>query len=350
MKKVSVIVPCYNAAAYLDRCMEHLLNQTIGIENIEIILIDDASTDDGATWNVIMKYEHLFPDTIIAIPLEQNMRQGGARNVGLSYAGGEYLMFCDADDWLATEAMEHLYRRAVEYDADVVQFQMFAVSDHTDYSACVVKEGNGSYLLELDSEEERINFLLDEKRAVIGNCTRRFYRMSMVREQCCRFAEHLFFEEPVFTMPVLLCEKRHYFLDEALYFYYRSPHSTMRGNWDDRKMDFFKVWVIVVNDLQERGLLHKYYDEISYLFFREGYAGNIYMMTCRKYFMTRAELNHMIDTVLTLFPYILANPYILKEENVFRKFFRDILTLELTEENVAEINNILKSCVDGGEK
>ncbi len=48
MKKVSVIVPCYNAAEYLDRCMEHLLKQTIGTENMEIILIDDASTDDGA--------------------------------------------------------------------------------------------------------------------------------------------------------------------------------------------------------------------------------------------------------------------------------------------------------------
>ena len=69
MKKVSVIVPCYNAAIYLDRCMEHLLKQTIGIDNIEIILVDDASTDDGATWESIMKYEQQFPDSIIAIPL-----------------------------------------------------------------------------------------------------------------------------------------------------------------------------------------------------------------------------------------------------------------------------------------
>ena len=105
MKKVSVVVPCYNAAVYLDKCMEQLIKQTIGIENIEIILVDDASTDDGATWELIMEYEREFPDTVIAIQLEQNMRQGGARNVGISYAGGEYLMFCDADDRLAFEAM-----------------------------------------------------------------------------------------------------------------------------------------------------------------------------------------------------------------------------------------------------
>lgn len=86
MKKVSVIVPCYNVANYIDKCMEHLLNQTIGPDHLEIILIDDASTDSGATWNAIMKYEQQFPDTIIAIPLEQNMRQGGARNIGLKFA------------------------------------------------------------------------------------------------------------------------------------------------------------------------------------------------------------------------------------------------------------------------
>lgn len=158
MKKVSVIVPCYNAALYLDKCMEHLLKQTIGINNIEIILVDDASTDNGATWKIIMKYEQLYPDAIIAIPLEQNLRQGGARNVGLVYAGGEYLMFCDADDWLAPEAMEHLYKRAKEYDADVVQFQMKEVRDRTNDSHSDVEEGKESYLLELNEEETRKSF------------------------------------------------------------------------------------------------------------------------------------------------------------------------------------------------
>ena len=349
MKKVSVVVPCYNAAGYLDRCMEYLLNQTIGIENIEIILIDDASTDGGETWDIIMKYEQMFPNTIIAIALEQNMRQGGARNAGLPYAGGEYLMFCDADDWLAPEAMEHLYQRAVEYDADVVQFQLKMVYDRSGDVYAGVKEGNESYLLEIDTEEKRKVFLLDDEHANIGNCSRKFYRMSMIREHQCRFAEHLFFEEPVFTVPVLLYEKRHYFLDEELYFYYQSPNSTMRGDWNDRKMDFLNVWMTVVDDLARRGILQKYYDEISYLFFREGYAGNVRMLTCKRCILETEELRFMVSAVLKLFPDILRNPYVLKEEDVFRRFFRDILTLDITEKDTMTINYILKSCVNGGE-
>ena len=107
MKTVSVVVPCYNAAQYLDKCIRYLLNQTIGRENIEIILVNDASTDDGRTWCKIMEYERMFPDVILAVSLEENMRQGGARNTGISYASGEYLIFCDADDWLLEETLEH---------------------------------------------------------------------------------------------------------------------------------------------------------------------------------------------------------------------------------------------------
>ena len=107
MKKVSVIVPCYNAARYLNKCIDQLLCQTIGINNIEIILVDDASADEGETKKVIQGYEQRFSETITAVFLENNMRQGGARNVGMIYAEGEYLMFCDADDWLLAEALEH---------------------------------------------------------------------------------------------------------------------------------------------------------------------------------------------------------------------------------------------------
>lgn len=346
MKKVTVIVPCYNVAIYLDKCMEHLLNQTIGIDNIEIILVDDASTDNGATWEVIMKYERRYPDTVTAIPLKQNMRQGGARNAGLSYASGEYLMFCDADDWLALEAMEHLYQQAKEYDADVVQFQIKAVNDRTDSPCLDIKEIPQNYLLELNTEEDRKHFLLDKRRAFIGNCTRKFYRMSLVHEHQFQFAEHLIFEEPVFTVPVILCEKRHFFLDEELYYYYKSPYSTMRSDWTGRKMDFLKVWLVLVNDLETRSLLHKYYDEISYLFFHEGYVGTIHMLASKRYTLTAEELKVMKDVLLQLFPDLLKNPYLLKENDPLRAFFRDILPLEIKEEKVMAINEILTDYIN----
>lgn len=93
MKRVSVVVPCYNASLYLHKCIDHLLHQTIGLENMEIILVDDASTDDGRTWKIITDYEKQYPDAIIAIHLEENLRQGGARNVGVLTPVGSIWFF-----------------------------------------------------------------------------------------------------------------------------------------------------------------------------------------------------------------------------------------------------------------
>lgn len=344
MKKVSVVVPCYNAAVYLDKCMEQLIKQTIGIENIEIILVDDASTDDGATWELIMEYEREFPDTVIAIQLEQNMRQGGARNVGISYAGGEYLMFCDADDRLAFEAMGHLYDRAKEYDADVVQFRHKDFTVDEGYSSLSVREGGESCLLEVNTEEERKAFLLNDKYTLINNCWRKFYRLSMIQDNHIQFAEHLIFEESCFTVPVLFYEKRHYFLDEALYYYYKSPDSTMRSSWQEHKLDNIQVWMLLTGDLEKRGFLQKYYNEISYLFFYWGYAFSITLFISNGYIFTVDEIKFLVNAMLQLFPDIRENPYLMERSIIFSLLLA-IFDMEIMDKSVRVINEVLRECL-----
>lgn len=345
MKKVSVVVPCYNVSAYLDKCVEHLLNQTIGIDNIEIILVDDASTDNGATWEIIMKYEKQFPDIIIAIPLEQNLRQGGARNVGISYASGEYLIFCDADDWLILEAMECLYQKAKEYDADVVEYRMQKVNDYTDFSLISTKEEEGSYLLVLDDEEKKKKFYLTSTDNCSLGCMRKFYRMSMIKDNNIRFAEHLVHQEPSFTLPVRLYEKRHYFLDRLLYFYYMSPGSTTRGNWDNKQLDNVRVWMILMDDLEERGMIRKYYDEISYIFFCWAFQLSIRMILQRRYPLTVDEVSFLTNAVLTRFPDIRENPYIKKEKNGLTLLMIKALDMEITDESVRVMEQIFRKYI-----
>lgn len=162
MKKVSTIVPCYNVAGYLEKCVDHLLRQTIGYENIEIILVDDASTDGGETKKLIQKYEQYFPETVTAVFLEENLRQGGARNVRVSYARGEYLTFCDVDDWLLEETLEHVYQIAKEYDADIVSFSRNYVNVRE--GAINLERGTRSCFYELDTVDKRKEYLLNMER------------------------------------------------------------------------------------------------------------------------------------------------------------------------------------------
>ena len=82
MKKVSVIIPCYNVESYIDRCFNSLVNQTIGMEHLELIFINDESTD--CTMEKLLQYEQQYPENIILINFETNQRQGTARNTGYS--------------------------------------------------------------------------------------------------------------------------------------------------------------------------------------------------------------------------------------------------------------------------
>lgn len=90
MKIVSVIVPCHNAAKWLPQCFLSLVQQSIGMDALELIFVDDASDDAGETWALLEEFERAYPESIMIIHLEDNLRQGGARNVALGYATGEY--------------------------------------------------------------------------------------------------------------------------------------------------------------------------------------------------------------------------------------------------------------------
>lgn len=345
MKKVSIVVPCYNVAVYLERCVASLVHQTIGIENIEIILVDDASTDNGQTWNKILEIEREFSETIIAIPLEENLRQGGARNVGIYYASGEYLMFCDADDWLLLEAAECLYQRAKEHDADVVEYRMENIGADTDVSTVSVEEGERSYLLILDDEDVKKRFYLTSTKECSLGCMRKFYRMSLIKDNEIRFAEHLMFEEPSFTLPVRLYEKRHYQLDQVLYFYYMSPGSTVRGDWEGHKLDNIQVWKILLDDLRGRGFLQKYYDEIEYLFYGWGCALSIQMPLQKGYKITLEETEYLIHELLERFPDIRQNKYLKTSKNGIEILLKTVLDMELTQKSVRVMNEVLKKYV-----
>lgn len=116
MVKVSVIVPAYNCEKTLAQCLGNLVHQTL--TDIEIIIVNDASTD--GTWDVIQRCESQFSDKVIAINAEENRGPGGARNIALMYASGEYIGFADSDDIVAVDMFEKLYNKAKEGDYDIV--------------------------------------------------------------------------------------------------------------------------------------------------------------------------------------------------------------------------------------
>ena len=113
---ISVIVPIYNVEQYLDRCISSIAGQTY--RNLEILLIDDASTDRSPE---ICDAWARKDDRILAIH-KANAGAGMARNTGIEHAKGKYIFFFDSDDYTAPNAIETAYNAAVEHQADVVVY------------------------------------------------------------------------------------------------------------------------------------------------------------------------------------------------------------------------------------
>jgi len=109
--KVSVIIPTHNYAEYLPDCLDSLLTQSM--QDFEIIIIDDASTDN--TQEIIERYSKIFGQKLISLKPEKKVGRGGIRNYGLSLAQGEYITFLDADDAYCPEKIDVQSRYLDEY-------------------------------------------------------------------------------------------------------------------------------------------------------------------------------------------------------------------------------------------
>lgn len=265
--------------------------------------------------------------------------------MGVSYAGGEYLIFCDADDWLLEEALEHCYNVAEKYDVDVVEFLIRNVYDHESFVA--LEKGRNNYLIELNAEEQRKGFLLDITEEMSLGSQKKMYRLSLIREKQIAFAEHKIFEEPSFVLPVRLYEKRHCFLDEALYICYLSEESTVRGDWGEHKWDNPKVWIYIIEEMAARELLQRYYEELEYLFFERGLSLSIRMAIQKGYVLTKEEFEILMEMTLKMFPNVRQNTYVREasDGSVWKKLILALLDLEYTDENAQMANEILRKYI-----
>ena len=117
MLKVSVVVPVYNPGEYFQPCIDSLTSQSMSSEEFEIICIDDGSTDDTPARLDELAERH---PNLRVIHQPNSGWPGQPRNLGLDTAQGEYVFFCDHDDWLGTEALERLYDFATSCGSDIV--------------------------------------------------------------------------------------------------------------------------------------------------------------------------------------------------------------------------------------
>ena len=91
--RISVIIPCYNVQKYIMRCFGSIYDQTYGFENLEVIFIDDLSTDN--TWSILESLQRKYPGNVISLKMQKKGKCGGTRNLGMDICSGKYITFVD---------------------------------------------------------------------------------------------------------------------------------------------------------------------------------------------------------------------------------------------------------------
>ncbi len=237
--KISVIIPVYNVYNFISKCLDSIINQTL--KDIEIIVVNDGSPDDSQ--KIIDKYVKKYPKLIKSFKKE-NGGQGSARNLGLSYASGEYISFIDSDDWIDKNMLLDMYNLGIKNNSDIV------ICDMDDYcnDELIIKYNCTKYDSVFKVTPSASNKIF--KRSIIGNI---------------RFLSKKWYEDFNFTTKILFNTNKISTISKNYYHCNVGHESTMNNNNSYKNLDM----IFVIDDIIKYLKDNNKYDNniISYLIF-----------------------------------------------------------------------------------
>lgn len=244
---VSVIVPVYNTAPWLRKCLDSIINQTY--RNLEIICVNDGSTDNSAE----ILAEYAAKDARIRVIHQENAGVSVARNKGLDIAAGEYVTFVDSDDWLEPETYERIVAAFVG-DVDIVAMGAVIDGDVKD------KEGLEEYFNRLPRGRSEVNpFVFAELNISLPT---KVYRREVIEQNSISFPAGIAYgEDTAFVCCVLAHSRALYNVGNRFYHYVQHEGSAMQ---DPQRMqrcgnDLLRAWDYVREHYARLGVLEKFW-------------------------------------------------------------------------------------------
>ena len=330
MKRISVIIPCYNARNYIDRLMQSVTSQTFPLSDVEVICVNDASTDD--TLEVLKSWEEKYPDSIMIIDCEKNGHLGKARNIGFQYASAEWIAFIDADDWVERDYLETLYNAAVENDCQIAACKDIRDPGTGEMYLYDIENGSeetkreNAYESQTDADDNALTGDMDtvdkitcdresEKNLASGVASSRSetdYRIitydintpgersryfktqplklyawgRLIKKQFLEdfeifFPEYLAYEDIVWGNLVNMYVDRTCLVDRVMYHYYVNPQSIVLKKNEKYHLDHLTTQEIMWEQFAIRGFLDEYPEEAQYEYLYNGYLAMLKILALR---------------------------------------------------------------------
>ncbi|WP_455506827.1 glycosyltransferase family 2 protein [Clostridium sp.] len=239
LPKVSVIVPIYKVENYLNRCVDSILNQTY--KNIEVILVDDGSPDKCGE----ISDSYAINDSRVKSLHKENGGLSDARNYGMRYLTGEYVVFVDSDDWIKEEMIETLVGLAMDLKADIVQsgfyyvYETYLLYDDRYYSEDMLP-------IQLNKNELMREIVINER--VKNFAWGKLYKTNLIKD--LYFEKGLLFED-VFWAHKVMDRVDKYVICHKPMCYYLQRNDSIVSTYTVKNLD-------IIKGLKER---HKFIEE-----------------------------------------------------------------------------------------
>ncbi len=304
MDKISVIVPVYNAQDLLERCFDSIYHQTYGFENLEVIFIDDLSTDDSL--KILCEFQKKHPENIVVKALKNKGHSGGARNAGIDVSAGKYVTFVDADDWIHPEMLRLLHSQMEKEEYDIVQGEAFMFSSKESPNYDVKVHSVDCYNLEdCESRKEILVGLTQDLNLTVWS---KLYSAPFIKENRLRFIENCYFEDNHFTLLAMILAKRICKVHAPIYGYYDNVSGTIIERLNPIKIrDLEYVICCAMDEIKKREIdVTPYKDAFDNFIFYKLYLETTTNLEIAFY----SEKEHYREGILEKIPDIAKNPYL----------------------------------------
>lgn len=253
MPQISVVVPVYNVEKYLRECLDSLANQTF--EDFEVICVNDGS--DDSSHDILEEYAS--EDERFKIVSQENKGLSGARNTGMNYIKGRYLLFLDSDDWLELNALELLYNHANALNSEMVIFPYRYFNQETKQ----YEENDFTKLNMFDSSVDNKNFNyknIPETVFRIPHESIKLYDVKTLKKLAVKFPEGLNYEDAYFFYKIFFKLNKVSIIRTPIY-NYRIRNDSICTTGTEKSFDIFKILTSIENFLKEDEIYESFKDE-----------------------------------------------------------------------------------------
>lgn len=219
--KVSVVVPTYNTAEYLPKCMDSIIDQNL--KEIEIICVNDGSTDDSP--DVLDQYA--LRDRRIRIIQKENGGLVSARKEGVMAARGDYVAFVDSDDWIEADMYEQLYQFAAQYAADMVTCGFFLEGNYTTVHMDTVQEGLYSGDSMAGLRAKAIYFIEKRSSGLKASLCYKLFKRELIQSAQCRIPNEITMAEDKMCLLTALLDSKSVYVYHKPFYHYRIRTDSM---------------------------------------------------------------------------------------------------------------------------